>query len=139
MGLLTREAILGAPDLKRETVAVPEWGGDVLISMMTGAQRDAWEQSLVSGGKADVSNVRAKLVAACAVTEDGKPLFRPEDVYALGLKSAIALERCAKVAQRLNGLTEEALQDARGNSSSAQSDGSTSNSPTATAAPSANS
>jgi hypothetical protein len=139
MAQLTRAAILAADDLKREEVPVPEWGGSVFIGSMTGAQRDAWEQSLVPGGKGrvDVTNVRAKLVAACAVDATGARLFEAGDAEALGQKSAAALERCAQVAQRLNGLTEKALEDARGNSSADLSAASTSSSPTDTAAPSA--
>lgn len=117
MALLTRDGILAADDLKREEVAVPEWGGSVLVSTMTGAQRDAWEQSLVAGGKGkvDISNVRARLVSFCVVDEGGNRLFSDGDAEALGRKSGAALERCAQAAQRLNALTEQALEDARGN------------------------
>ena len=99
---------------------VPEWGGTVLIAAMTGAQRDAWEQSLVARGgqgaaRINIDNVRARLVAYCAVDEDGKRLFSDGDASMLGEKSGAALERCARVAQRLNGLTEQAMEDARGN------------------------
>jgi hypothetical protein len=85
---------------------------------MTGAARDAWEQSLVSGaskGKVDITNVRARLVAYTAVDDDGARLFTDADAEALGRKSGAALERCAKVAQRLNALTGESLEEARGN------------------------
>jgi hypothetical protein len=135
--VLGRGAILAAQDLKRETVSVPEWGGDVIITTMTGAQRDSWEQSLVSKdrGKPDISNVRAKLVVCCAVDEAGALLFSPEDAEALGAKSGAALERCAQAAQRLNMLTDDALEAARGNSSAAPSGDSTSSSPTDTTAP----
>lgn len=138
MALLTREAILARDDIVRETVPVPEWGGDVIITTMTGAQRDAFEQSLTPPGskKPDVTNVRAKLVAACAVDEQGALLFKPADIQALSAKSAAALERLVGVAQRLNGLNEKALEEARGNSSGAPSAASTSSSPTGTAAPS---
>lgn len=141
MALLTRDAILQRDDIVRETVPVPEWGGEVMITTMTGAQRDAWEQSLVAKatGKPDITNVRAKLVAHCAVDEAGALLFRPADIEALGAKSAAALERLAQVAQRLNGLNEKALEEARGNSSGALSAASTLSSPTDTAAPSASS
>lgn len=117
MARLTRQAILEASDIVREEVQVPEWGGSVLITTMNGRQRDAWEQSLMSAGgsRPDITNVRAKLVAACAVDDDGAPLFTADDLAALGSKSAAALERLAKVAQRLNLLTEKALEDARGN------------------------
>ena len=133
---LGRAAILAAEDLKREVVPVPEWGGDVIITTMSGAQRDAWEMSLVvkGGGRADVSNVRAKLVVCCAIDEEGNLLFSPEDAVALGAKSGAALERCAKAAQRLNKLTDDALEEARGNSSAAPSGASTSSSQTDTTA-----
>ena len=41
-GLLTREAILGAAPLRHEDVSVPEWGGVVRVSEMSGAARDTW-------------------------------------------------------------------------------------------------
>jgi hypothetical protein len=42
---LTRDAILQAPDLQGEDVAVPEWGGTVRVRGLSGAQRDAYEAS----------------------------------------------------------------------------------------------
>lgn len=111
MALLSREAILNSADLKTETVQVPEWGGEVIISTMTGAARDAWEQSLIKGKETVLDNVRARLVAACVVDEKGARLFSEKDAELLGKKSASALERCVKVAQRLNRLTETELQD----------------------------
>ena len=41
--------------------------------------------------------------------EQGKRIFNNEDAVELGKKSATALERCVKVAQKLNRLTEEEL------------------------------
>jgi hypothetical protein len=116
--ILGKDAILGAQDLHFEDVAVPEWGGTVRIGSMTGAQRDAWEQSLVSQGKGqgvDISNIRARLVAVCAVDEKGARIFTDADAEKLGKKSAAALERCAKAAQRLNKLSSEDVEEARGN------------------------
>jgi len=115
---LSREAILAAQDLAREEVDVPEWGGTVLIGSMTGAQRDAWEQTLLpksKGESVDIANIRARLVAICAVDEAGARLFTDSDTVALGAKSASALERCAKVAQKLNGLSGDDVEAARGN------------------------
>lgn len=115
---LSREAILGASDLPTEEVEVPEWGGTVLVRSMNGTERDAWEQSLIVKGRGDgvdVTNIRARLVAICAVDAAGKRLFSDTDATALGKKSAAALDRVAKVAQRLNGLTAAEVEDARGN------------------------
>ncbi len=36
-----------ADDLPRETVSVPEWGGEVLVRTMSGTDRDAFEASLL--------------------------------------------------------------------------------------------
>ena len=113
--LLTREAILSASDLKVEVVEVKEWGGSVRVATMTGSARDAWEQSLVKGGKATLENVRANLVAATVVDEEDIPLFTAADVAELGRKSAAALDRVCKVAQKLNRLTDSDLEDAKGN------------------------
>lgn len=115
--ILTKEAILSAEDLAKELVSVPEWGGEVYIASMTGAARDAWEQSLLNkgGGEVNMQNLRARLVAYTAVDEKGNRLFSDKEAKALGEKSAKALERCVKVAQRLNGLTDSDMEEAKGN------------------------
>ena len=115
--MLDRDTIFSRNTLKRETVTVPEWGGDVIVSEMTGAARDAWELSL---GQRDhdgnLYNTRAKLVAACVVDESGNLIFtKPGDVEKLGKLSSTALDKVCQAAQRLNGLTQEALEEAEGN------------------------
>ena len=45
---LTKDQILEANDLQSESVTVPEWGGDVLVRTMTGADRDAFEASMIT-------------------------------------------------------------------------------------------
>lgn len=118
MGLLTRDAILAANDRRKEEVEVPEWGGSVLVATMDGTTRDAWEQSLApapGSRKVDISNIRARLVALCCVDEHGQRVFTDADAVELGRKSSTALTRVAEVAQRLNGLTNEALEEAKGN------------------------
>ena len=112
MAILSRDAILSSDDLKKEVVSVPEWGGEVVIATMTGSARDAWEQSLISSKKSvSLENIRARLVAATAIDEKGNLLFGEKDVEALGKKSAAALDRCVKAAQKLNRLTEDELED----------------------------
>lgn len=121
--MLNREQILKANDLKTETVAVPEWGGDVLVRMMTGTARDKFEEQTFSagrkkGGKSEVSfdNIRARLVAAVVVDEEGNLLFTSSDIAELGKKSAAALDRIFTVAQRLNGFTKEDIDELAKNS-----------------------
>ncbi len=92
MGYLTREAILNAQDLPTEAVEAPEWGGSVLVRGMTGAERDAFESSVVSmngkDARVNTANIRAKMAAMCIVDENGARLFDEADVTALGMKSA---------------------------------------------------
>lgn len=104
--LLGREDILKAQDLKYEDVEVPEWGGTLRIRMMTGAERDAFEQDLFDTKGNDsvknLGNLRAKLVARCACDEKNKRIFSDKDIGSLGEKSSAALDRVFAVAQRLN-------------------------------------
>ena len=112
MTLLTRDQIISASDLPVEEVEVTAWGGAVRVQGMNGTCRDAFEESLYVGeGKdrrQDLSNIRAKLVAATLVDADGNRIFSDSDVSELGKKSAAALDFCFDVAQRLNGMTPAA-------------------------------
>jgi hypothetical protein len=111
--ILTRDQILEANDLSTEEVEVPEWGGSVRVRTMTGADRDAFEASLVKVGSdgtrtADLTNMKAKLVALTVVNDNGFRMFEQGDVDRLATKSAAALERVFEVAQRINGLGPKA-------------------------------
>ena len=129
--MLTRDQILEAPDLKTEAVQVPEWGGSVLVRSMNGADRDAFEASMITTladgtRKPDMANMRAKLVALTVVDEAGNRLFDITDVARLALKSATALERVFIAAQRLNGIGPASEDDAVKNSAAGLSESSTS-------------
>lgn len=132
-GLLTKEEILGALDIETRRVEVPEWGGAVLVRGLSGAERDRFEdESLERRGKkatdvrANLANIRARLVALTLVDGDGKLLFTAGDIKALGNKSASALARVYDVAARLSGLTDEDVDELAGNFSEAGGEGSSS-------------
>jgi len=126
--ILDRDSILSADDMPRELVSVPEWGGDVYVRSMSGFERDAFEASLTVDKTSDkavnMRNIRARLGALCMVGEDGQRLFSDKDVDALGRKSARALDRVFDVAQRLNGLRNEDVEEMAGNSDAEPGDGS---------------
>ena len=112
MNILSKDAILDADDLPRETVSVPEWGGEVLVRTMSGTDRDAFEASLLEkDGR--MENVRARLVALTLCDPQGDRLFDDSEIAALGRKSARALDRVFSVAQRLNGIGVEQVDDAK--------------------------
>lgn len=116
MALLSREAILSAQDLKSEDVPVPEWGGTVRVRVMTGTERDALSAAVIGNdNKPDMSQWRLRLAAACIVGEDGSPMFAQDEIAQLGSKSAVALERVIRAAERLNAGGEEAIKAAEGN------------------------
>ena len=59
MAILGKKAILAAQDIPTEPVAVPEWGGEVLVRGLSGADRDAFEASVVEQkGKKTEYNLR---------------------------------------------------------------------------------
>jgi len=116
---LNRDEILKLNDLPVEEVYVPEWDAWVRVRGLTGAERDAFEQSIVEtrgkNTRMNLRNIRAKLVALCVVDEQGNRLFSDEDAELLGRKSAAALNRVFEVAQRLSGLRPEDVEELAGN------------------------
>ena len=129
MNELSREDILGADDSGAfEKVEVPEWNGYLYIRVMTGTERDMFEaQSIKKQGKdfvPNMDNVRARLVSMTACDKDGNRLFSPKDIAELGKKSAKALDRVYDVAQKVNGIRDEDIEELAGNSEADQSDSS---------------
>lgn len=110
-----KAAILQAADLPVEELEVPEWGGWVRVKTLTAAERDAFENDIVQRNGRDVRtnarNIRAKLVAATLVDDEGRSLFTLADVEALGQKSAKALDRVFAVASVLAGMREADVQE----------------------------
>jgi len=105
---LSRDAILGADDLTFADVLVPEWGGVIRLRTMTAAEWEDYETKLADAKKSgELANIRASLVAACAVDADGNRLFTEGDVDALGRKSKTALVRLFDEARRLNAFGDD--------------------------------
>jgi hypothetical protein len=111
MAFLSRADILRATITPRDTVFVKELGGEVIVRGMTGVERDAFEASCFEGrGKKrdfSLNNMRAKLVAACCIDDQGHRLFTDEDVIGLGAVRADVIDKLFAVAQRLSGMRDE--------------------------------
>jgi hypothetical protein len=117
---LSRDQILEASDLRSQPTDVPEWGGAVIVRTMTGADRDAFENGMVSvradgSREQNLTNFRAKLVALTVVDDAGDLLFSTDDLARLAAKSAVALQRVFEVAQSINGLGAQAVETAAKN------------------------
>jgi hypothetical protein len=123
---LTKEQILQADDRPTETVNVPEWGGEVIIKTMSGAERSGYDEGnrQIRGDSyvLDLKNLPAKLLSRCLVGDDGEPLFT---IAELNQKSSKVLNRLFEVATKMNGLSPDSADEA-GKDSTSESDSSTS-------------
>ena len=132
---LNREQILNSPDLQHEEVFIPEWNDSIIIREMTAEERDQFEtfyfddQGKRKSIKNMMKNIRARLVAFCAIDEQGNRLFTEEDIETLGKKSARIIDRLYDVAQRLSGITKKDIEDLSKNLKSGRPDISLSDSP----------
>lgn len=129
MALLTRNQIIGdeaRDDRDYETVACPEWGGEVRLRSITGLQRDAYEQSVIQGNGSDrkmnLRHARSKLIVLCAVDENDRLLFTPEDLNALSKKNAAPLDRLFAACKRLAGLSDSDVNELTEDFGAARSD-----------------
>jgi len=109
---LTKDQILGAADLTKEEVEVPEWNGSVFVRMLTAKERDVLESFwLARKESGNFTNARAQIVSLTVCDEDGNRLFTEEDVEALSGKSAAALQKVYNVAMRLNRFTKKDVEE----------------------------
>lgn len=124
--VLSRQEIIDAKDIDSQTIDVPEWGGSVVVRVMSAADRNRFEQSIVSIDKdgkrvPSMENFRCKVVCACLVDERGFPLFGPDEIDDLAMKSSQVIERLADIALAMNGMGANAVDDAVKNSEPAPS------------------
>lgn len=124
--LLSKDEIFGMDDIPVEEVVVPEWKNrKVLVCGLTAAGKNAYQASLVeikgSSRRVRMENATAKLLVRTLVNRQRQPIFTEMDIERLGTKSASALERLAKVANRLSGMDEQENAEILKNSEAAQS------------------
>lgn len=109
-----RDRILAADDIPSEMVTVPEWGLDVLVKGMTGADRASLlERAVNPDGAVSFSRFYPEVVIATAhdPATDAR-LFDEADRDLLMQKSGAALDRVAQAGLRLSGMTDESAKAA---------------------------
>ena len=140
--VLTKNDIFKVEDIVKEYVDIPEWNGGVYIKVLSGEERDSFEEGMFKSNDMgdftrNLENMRAKLIAFAAVDVNNKSIFDSTlkydiqgklygDIADLGKKSSIVLDRMYIVAQRLNKLRKEDIEDLTKNSLPDQSEDSTS-------------
>jgi hypothetical protein len=108
---LTKDAIISANDSGLMKVAVPEWGGDVFIKVMSCGERDAYENDWVVNKNKGVENFRSKFLARCLCDENGSLLFTEQEIPLLAKKSAKVLSRLWQKAMDHNALTDADVEE----------------------------
>jgi len=108
---LTAEDILKADDAGLKKVAVPEWGGDVYIRVMTVGERDSYERPWIGKKETGIANFRTQYLARVLCDENGKLLFTAEQTDALAQKSGAVMGRLFDAAMKHNSMTEEDVQE----------------------------
>lgn len=118
MADLSRDAILGAPDLKTIPVDVPEWGGRVYVRSLSGREREQIEYRQVQDRESNdpKRNFRGLILAYCLADAAGKPLFTPADAEMLGAKAAKPVEKVFEAAIKLNGFGAADVEELEKNS-----------------------
>lgn len=115
--VMNKADILGFDDMATEDVVVPEWGDQtVRLRTLTGGERDKFEADSMRTNKKgapemNLVNMRARLVALCAVDDAGTRMFADSEVTKLGAKRASAINRLFDAARKLNGMTEEDVEE----------------------------
>lgn len=117
-----RDQIKAAEDFQvSEPIPCPEWGADCVLHVRTisGAERDAFEESVLvkKGKKREVTlkDIRAKLVRLATCDERGTPVFEIGDERWITEKTSKPLDRLFSAAQKLNGITDEDVEEMVGN------------------------
>lgn len=118
--VLTKEDIANTGDRETKVVEVEEWNGRVHLIELDGLGRDAFEKDVTarqgSGESFDIAGLRVKLLSLVLCDENGVLLFEgDEGVELLNKKSAKVLTRLFEIAQKMNNIGEEALEQAEKN------------------------
>lgn len=114
---------LKADDISRTKVVIPEWKNATywVVSMNVGEREEFIE------AYGDCKNrLRELLIIFTVQTEDGRQVFKVEQVEDLRKKNAVAIERLFSVSNDLNKLTDDKMQDIAKNSDATQNEDSSS-------------
>ena len=118
--ILTKEDIANTGDREMKQVEVEEWGGTVCLKELDGLGRDAFEKDVTArqgeNKSFDITGLRTKLLSLVICDIVGELLFAgAEGVEILNGKSAKVIARLFEIAQKMNNIGEEALEEAEKN------------------------
>jgi hypothetical protein len=104
---LTAEQILAANDQGLlGPIAVPEWGGDVFVRVMSVGERDSYERLWIGKKDSGIENFRSEYLARCLCDEKGALIFTRAEVALLASRSGAVVGRLFDQALKHNNMTE---------------------------------
>lgn len=122
LALMSKNDILATDKREYREIDVSKWwkGKKVRVQSLTAGERDEWEASYVKerkDGKKSISTrqVRAGLVGRCLVDANDDRLFSDEEIGALQDKHAGAVDAIFSVCAEMNGITEQDVEEIKGN------------------------
>lgn len=118
--MLSRKQILEAEDRNVVEVNVPEWGGSVGITVMSGKDRDSYESELLkrrdkNGDISEVKGLRSSLLSKVLVNEDGEVLFDSKTITKLEDKNAAVLDKLFRKAMEVNAIDDGSMEESEKN------------------------
>lgn len=105
----TKDEILAQTELPKDTVNIPEWGGDVIVSTLGAYDGDVMQRDWKKLGRpdGDFAGFRAWTVAHTVFDESNKRVFDPvADFDALNAHRGDIIQRLFDKACELNRLTK---------------------------------
>ena len=118
--MLNRDQILSVKDRAQQTISIPEWGGEVMITALSVRDRSVvlgeWarlgtEQTDVGGRAGAMVEIKLRLVALSVTDAEGVPLFTLDDITDLATKADTAIGAIADAAITLNKFFVSATED----------------------------
>ncbi|WLD92642.1 hypothetical protein [Alkalihalobacillus sp. AL-G] len=108
-----RDQILNKKDIDSELVTIPEWDAEVDVRGLSGSARNRiLSKAIDKKGNVDLDSIYPDLIIASTYDRNtGERIFGREDRDAINAKSGKALERITRVAMRLSGLDDGAIED----------------------------
>jgi len=113
MATLSKAEILKSV-LYSEPMDVPEWGGTVFVSEMTGTELGQWQKIARDPEREDIDSVIALAIFTIS-DEDGNRLFDMNNMEDLKRKGIQVFLRLQNVALRINKLTDSDMDELKGN------------------------
>ena len=103
--ILSADQIIGADDLARETIPVPEWGGDVVVSALSVKALNECNRKATVAGEVDAEKITVQMVIEGMV----EPKLTDDQAGQMAMKSAAVMNRLGAAILRLSGVDSETL------------------------------